>query len=199
VHAWQVLLIGGASASGKTTAAREIGRRTSTPVLMADDLRLALQRVTAHRELPLVHQFLDPGNPLWTSPQRFRDALIDVAGIVSHALTAVIENHLDQADEVGPLVIEGDGILPGLANGDERVRGIIVVESDLDVLRGRMIARDRGAPLSAAQLDVQAAGSALFSIWLEAEARRLSVPTIRSAPIETLADRILAGLDSRRG
>ena len=41
---WEVLLIGGHSASGKTTLAKEIGLALGRPWLMADDLRLAFNR-----------------------------------------------------------------------------------------------------------------------------------------------------------
>lgn len=42
-HDWTVLLIGGPSGRGKTTAARRIGTRLGVPWLQVDDLRLALQ------------------------------------------------------------------------------------------------------------------------------------------------------------
>ena len=40
---WQVLLLGGASGTGKTTAAEVIGRRVGASWLQVDDLRLTLQ------------------------------------------------------------------------------------------------------------------------------------------------------------
>ena len=41
---WNVLLIGGHSAAGKTTAAELVGRSLGVQWMMMDDLRLAFQR-----------------------------------------------------------------------------------------------------------------------------------------------------------
>jgi 2-phosphoglycerate kinase len=41
---WKVLLIGGSSGVGKSSIARQLGRRFGTPWMQVDDLRLALQR-----------------------------------------------------------------------------------------------------------------------------------------------------------
>jgi 2-phosphoglycerate kinase len=109
-----VLLLGGVSGAGKTTAASEIGRRLSLPWLMVDDFRLALQRsqVTLPRATEALYYFADfeQRRQVWQErPERRRDAFIATGDVMAPAIEAVVENHLDQRH---PAIVEGDGILP---------------------------------------------------------------------------------------
>jgi len=49
---WLVLLIGGHSGAGKSTLAAQIVRRTGAALVEADDVRMAIQRVTTPDQLP---------------------------------------------------------------------------------------------------------------------------------------------------
>ena len=109
---WNVLLIGGHSAAGKTTAAELVGRSLGVPWMMMDDLRLAFQR--ARVSLPentdaLYFDTVPSFRRL--SPQDQCDGLIAVGEALSPALEVIIEHHVDLSL---PIVIEGDGILPSL-------------------------------------------------------------------------------------
>ncbi len=111
---WEVLLIGGHSASGKTTLAKEIGLALGRRWLMADDLRLAFNRAEA--SLPdggdALYFFDKPNPDVWQQdPMILRDASIKVGKALSAPLEAVIENHVDSSE---PVVIEGEPILPDL-------------------------------------------------------------------------------------
>jgi hypothetical protein len=208
---WRVLLIGGPSAAGKSYAAREIGARHGVSVLLADDLRLAYQRLVDRRQMPRLHRFLEPETPAWSSPEAFRDALVDVGRVVSYTVGAIVEHHLVRAD-AGRLIIEGDAILPGIAPGDRLVRTVMILEPSAQVLRQRMLERFRtgerdsaggpgshaGRRMLRADVETAASGSALFSHWLEEEARACGVPTLRSAPLPTLPERALAAVTAPR-
>ncbi len=54
---WRVLLIGGSSAIGKTTVARDLGRRLGVSVIPADDIRLAVQQLIPLERSPTLHYF----------------------------------------------------------------------------------------------------------------------------------------------
>lgn len=110
---WSVLLIGGASGCGKTTAAERIGRRFGRPWLQVDDLRLAAQfgvplAPAARADLRF---FLDTPAVWQRSPTTLRDRLIAIGAALIPAIEVVVEHHVATAK---PLIIEGDGLLPGL-------------------------------------------------------------------------------------
>lgn len=62
IISWKVLLIGGASGLGKSVVARAIAEATGASLREADDVRMALQAVTAPDEKPALHFFVrSPG------------------------------------------------------------------------------------------------------------------------------------------
>jgi 2-phosphoglycerate kinase len=197
---WDVLLIGGVSGAGKTTAAVELARQLAIPWLGVDDLRLAFQcsRVTLPAKTDSLYFFLDtPG--VWSyPPERLRDELIAVAGVMTPAIEVVIENHLHNA---GPLIIEGDGVHPALVERElprqriasGRLRAVFVHEPDESMLLGNFLARARAVEgRSEAELRREACAKALFSEWIAREAARCGLPVIASQPFGSLAQRILA-------
>jgi 2-phosphoglycerate kinase len=204
-----VLLIGGPSGAGKTTAAEEIGRQLSIPWLMVDDLRLALQRsqVTLPVGTDALYFFADIEDPkersLWQeSPERLRDALIAVGEVMAPAIEAVILNHLSQRH---PVIIEGDGILPSVLTRsllqEPRLAGhlhaVFVVESDEEALLHNMLARGRGMDImTMADAQTEAHAKALFSQWITKEAQSHGLPVIESRPWDTLVERVLAATAS---
>jgi 2-phosphoglycerate kinase len=196
---WGVLLIGGHSGAGKSTAAERLARRYRAAWLMVDDLRLALQRSRAILPSPeataALHFDTTPG--WWRHPpERLRDAAIAVGEALGPALEVVVENHVDQRL---PAVLEGDGVLPALlarppvrarARGG-RVRAVFVVEPAESALLATVRARGLEAAYMA-EAEVRAVVRArwLFGRWLAARARRAGLPVLESRPWETLADRI---------
>lgn len=205
---WEVLLIGGVSGAGKSTAAAELARRLAIPWLGVDDLRLALQwsRVSLPERTEELYFFLDTP-AVWTlPPERLRDALIAIAEIMSPAVEIVTESHLFTGV---PLIIEGDGIHPALlaretlqsraANG--RLRAVFVHEPDENALFANYLDRERGIDAQAeAELRNEARAKTLFSAWIAREAERYGLPVIPSRPFETLGDRIaLAAQPGRAG
>ena len=134
---WHVLLIGGHSGSGKTTLAKEIGLALGRAWVQPDDLRLAFRRAKASFPggAEALYYFDDDPCVWQQDPITLRDALVQVGQALSAPLEAVIENHVDTCN---PIVIEGEGILPGLlrlTSVAERattgsVRAVFLVEPD---------------------------------------------------------------------
>lgn len=202
---WRVLLIGGPSAVGKSTAAREIGRRYGVPWLQVDDLRLALQRsrvvLPDVAETDALYFFEETPGVRRLPPEHLRDALIAVGAAMSPAIEAVIENHVDQAM---PIIIEGDGILPSLLARPSvqeravrgRVRAVFVVEPDERAILTNTAARGRGLT---GWGESEARGNArtmwLYGQWLAEAARRVGIPVVSPRPWETLVTRVLIASD----
>ena len=195
---WYVLLIGGHSGSGKTTLAKEIGLALGRPWVQADDLRLAFRRAEA--SLPggaeALHYFDDDPHVWQKDPIILRDALVQVGQALSAPLEAVIENHVDTCD---PIVIEGEGILPGLlrrtsvaeraATGS--VRSVFLVEPDASEILINIRARDReSTPHDDSERHTEAKAKWLFGQWIVAEADRCGLHVIEPRPWSTLAERV---------
>jgi 2-phosphoglycerate kinase len=200
---WIALLLGGPSGVGKTSVAKQLGRRFETSWLQADDLRLALQRsrvILPERTEDLY--FFEDAPEVWSMPsERLCDGLIALGHVMSPAIEVVIENHVDTRD---PVMIEGDGILPSLmtrpsvreraSNG--RVRAIFLVESEEAVFLAEMDVRYRAiARQNEAQLRSMAHTRWLHGQWIANEAHRYGLPVLEPRPWETLAERIVAALD----
>lgn len=199
-RAWTVLLLGGASGTGKSVAAEHLGRRLGLPWLQVDDLRLTLQFggiVTPGAHPDLFHFFATPD--VWgQSPEALCDRLIAIGGVVSPAIEIVAGHHFATAK---PLIIEGDGIVPALvarpdlaqyrASGALRV--VFLYEEHAEAIEANMRERGRGiAEHPGEELRTQARMNHLYGEWLRQEAARVGLPTIAARPWVTLVDRILA-------
>ena len=186
-----MLLLGGHSASGKTSTAERLGLSLGVQWMMVDDLRLAFQ--CARAELPVGTEalYFDTVPDYWRRrPEEQRDGLIAVGEALAPALEVVIENHVDQAL---PIIIEGDGVLPSLMSRPpvleraEVIRAAFLVEPyEPEILRN-MLARSRAVVgRSQDELRNQARGRWLFGQWLVQEAMRYDLPVVEPRPWDTL-------------
>lgn len=202
---WSVLLIGGASGTGKTTTAKAIARELGISWVQVDDLRLAMQwsdvRLPSVSASDALYFFLHTPEP-WTRPAiDLRDALIATGEAMTNAIAIVTANHVAQND---PVVIEGDGILPGIVEhpevrelvADGRVRTVFVMPESADELLTSMIARGRGEHLDAASPETHriAEMNWLFADWLKRGATERRIPVVATQPWSTLARRILSAV-----
>ena len=198
-QSWSVLVLFGASGTGKSTAAAYIGQQCAVPWLQVDDLRLTLQfsRVTLPERTEQLY-FFEKTTDVWDrTPAELRQAFINVAEIMAPAVRTVIHSHV----VIGaPMVIEGDGILPQLVKDhhlqplvdDGTIRFCCIGTPDEDDLLENLISRGRGVDRSAPELHrSQAAANRVFGTWLEEESLRLGVPVVPSRPFQTLPQRIL--------
>lgn len=201
---WRVLLIGGSSGVGKTLVARELGRRLGISVLLADDLRMAIQQVTTPAEQPGIHYFL--AHPMiWQKPpETLCDGFITVGQAMSRPLSATIAHHV-YVESAGPLIIEGDGILPALAAlrsfptlhfpqapATDAVRSVFLVEPDEDALLYNMRQRGRGFDdFSAKEQETFVRAGWLYGQWLRRQADHYDLPFVASRPWESLVERVL--------
>src|SRR5205814_5465657 len=111
------------------------------------DIRMAIQRVTTPDQLPDLHYFLSTDNVWDQPPEALCAGWIAVAKTTSTALEIVIAHHLI-VEDVGPLIIEGDAVLPRMAaqnvfamSGSIKsgeVRSVFLYESDEVILLENM-------------------------------------------------------------
>jgi 2-phosphoglycerate kinase len=196
---WKVLVLFGASGTGKSTAAEAIARTRGISALQVDDLRQALQFSGAtipHLNDELYYFLRTPDYPFRPAAELLR-AFIGTAEAMVPAVRVAIDTHVVTN---APVVIEGDGVFPGLVN-DPVIRSHIerrtvqfccLVPRSAQELLENMVDRGRGmdhGDMDRAQR--QADANLAFGNWLAEESDRLGIPVVRSRPFGNLVDRIL--------
>ena len=196
---WHVLLIGGASGVGKTTVAAGLGQRFGVNVTQLDDIQTALETLTTPKQQPLLHFW----RTHWSEFSAFTDEqhvahFLDVSRqVYQPVLDAVVGDRLD--GEM-PTIIEGDFILPELADQTEfagratggRVRALFVQEHDEAQIAANVVGREAGDAAYDASLPART--SRLKAQWLEGECQRRGTPTVAARPWSSATDRAVAAI-----
>lgn len=124
-------------------------------------------------------------------------------------LQAIIAHHL-VVPNTGPLIIEGDGILPALAQSDnfatlkdfsgrpveQMLRAVFLEELEEERLSANLHAR--GRDFQEWDSETQRAfahASWLFGRWLSETAQARNVPVLRARPYATIVERICSTLE----
>ena len=194
-RSWDVLLIGGASGTGKTSVSYRIARHFGVGITEVDDFQQLLLKMTTPEQQPILHYWWTHPNPFEIPVEKMFENLVGNSEVLRPGLEAVIANHLESHM---PIVLEGDFILPALAAqtafGDEanngRVKGIFLIEPDEMQLRRNYQLRE---PEYGEQAK-RARSSWLHSQWLMQEATRLGVPAIEARPWADVFERMLAAI-----
>jgi 2-phosphoglycerate kinase len=198
-----VLVLFGASGTGKSTMARQIAADQGITWMQVDDLRLALQYSRATLpELTDELYFFETTPRFWTcSPATLRDAFVGVAEAMAPAVRVVIDSHVVTGV---PMVIEGDGIHPDLLEDPAiaphiesgAVRFCCVASQTHRELIENMVDRGRGDHLTdRIRVSQHAAANYAFNEWLVRKSIELGIPVVRSRPFDSLEDRILAAIN----
>ncbi len=186
---WRVLLLGGASGSGKSALSYPVARERGAALVEVDDLVVALQSLTTAEQQPALHHWRNHSDAD-LSPRQVLNAQVDLARSLTPALDAVINNHLETDL---PLVLEGDYLLPEFCAkwaGDD-VRSVFVHEPDPAQLERNYAQREPDAGLQRKR----AADSAHYGDWLATEAAHHGLPVITARPWSDVLGRLAAVLD----
>jgi 2-phosphoglycerate kinase len=196
---WQVLLLGGASGTGKSQLSYPLAQHYQVPIVEVDDLVIAVQRMTTPGQQPMVHYWDTHPDADSLPASRLVELQIAVAEALRPALDAVIGNHL-QTDT--PVVIEGDYLLPSLAaqgsfaghpaNG--RVRSVFLHEPDPEQLVVNYLLREPGNGQQRSRAQV----SARYGNWLAAQASEHRIPVLTTRPWSTTLNRLCVLLDETK-
>lgn len=177
---WTVLFIGGASGTGKSSLAYEMGRFHGVNVLEVDDIHLAVEAVTTREAFPATH-YWDSGVS-WTELgiEDNVNWLIDVSRELIPVLTTLANRHME--DRL-PVIIEGDFISPDLMSCFEspEVKFIFVIEADKPQLVRNYLLREGGA-LQSDRAEVSIA----YGKWLAERCRQNGASVLAARPWDTL-------------
>jgi 2-phosphoglycerate kinase len=193
---WQVLLIGGASGTGKTSVSYRLARHFGVGITEVDDFQVLLHQMTTPEQQPVLHFWKSHPNPGALSPEEIIENGMAIGRVMLPGLEAVIANHLESNT---PIILEGDFILPVLATqaafGDipniGRVKAVFLIELDEDQLRRNYLQRE---PDSGDQ-SKRARVSWLYGQWLTGEAQRCGVPIVQPRPWHDVFERVIAAIE----
>ncbi len=185
---WTVLFIGGASGTGKSSVAYELGRFYNVNIIEADDVCQAIKAMTTIDILPAIHY--------WSTGVNWRDIgvqgnvnwLIDVSKEMTVGLKAIVENHIESDI---PIIIEGDFIYPKftVSFDNPKVKSLYVHEPDMNQIVQNYLARE-GGTLQHYRADISTA----YGNWLSDTSEKLGVKVIESRPWDTVIDRVIESL-----
>lgn len=190
-RSWDVLLLGGASGTGKTRASYPLARRFGIGITEADDLHIALMCLTTPEQQPVLHYWRTHPEADHLPAEQILDLLIAVCRVLSPAIKAVIANHIETQT---PIVLEGDYLLPEMlaehaaapSTTTDRVRGVFLYEPDQTQLLRNFSAREP----EVGEQHKRAHVSWLHGQWLRDECQRLGLAAVPSRPWDTVLDRI---------
>jgi 2-phosphoglycerate kinase len=189
-----VLLLGGASGTGKTEVASRLAHHFAIGLSAVDDFQIVLERITTPEQQPAIHFWRTHPDPdRLSAPEIMRQGL-EVAHVMTTALEAVIADHL--ATRV-PIVLEGDFIEPALVTRTSygepnrgRVRAVFLYEPDEQQILLNFSQREPGADAQVKRARV----SWLFGQWLSRECQQLGIPVLPARPWTTLLERIIEAI-----
>jgi 2-phosphoglycerate kinase len=185
---WIVAVVCGASGAGKTWVAERLAARYDVPLSAGDDIVTALQAFTTPDQQPLLHYWDTHPEAFEWPPARIAEHHLSVVDSLQGAYRAVVADHVEcQA----PVVLEGDYLLPELANGfGGQVRAFLLAEPDEDQIVANYLARepDEAAQRLRAQISVE------VNERLTARAHAAGMPVVPARPWADSLDRVDAAL-----
>lgn len=185
---WTVLLIGGASGTGKSSIAYEIARFYGVNVLEVDDVHLSVETVTTKERFPAIHY--------WNTGVNWKDIgvadnvnwLIDVGKEMIPVLKELVNRHIE--DKL-PIIIEGDFINPEFTKSfmNPEVKSIFVNESDINQILQNYLSRE-GGDLQNYRAEISIA----YGKWIADTCNQNDIKLIESRPWDTALTRVINSL-----
>jgi 2-phosphoglycerate kinase len=185
---WTVLFIGGASGTGKSSIAYEIGRFYGVNVLEVDDIHISVETVTTKESFPAIHYWSDGiswkdigvnGNVNW---------LIDVSKELIPVLKEIVNRHIE--DKL-PIIIEGDFLYPEftISFQNTEVKSIFINETDIEQICQNYLSRE-GGELQHYRAEI----SIEYGKWIAETCKQKGISMIDSKPWDTVLARAIKSL-----
>ena len=184
---WDILLIGGASGSGKTSISYPLARLYGIDLVRVDDFQVLLESLTTPESHPSIHYWR--AHPSWRDEgvDSTVSQLIDVGQMLIPGLVAVINDHLE---ENIPMILEGDFILPELVAHfqNARVKAVFIHEPSKEQILQNYLLREGEIQQYHAEV------SCSYGDFLSKNCFKFNIPIIESRPWDTLMERVIDSL-----
>lgn len=194
-QSWDILLIGGASGTGKSRLSYPLAMASGATVTEIDDLHAVAQRMTTPDQQPVLHFWDTDPHSHELSAREIVELHCAACDALEPAIEAVVSNHVDEGR---PVVLEGDYLLPAAARRmidkyatQARIRALFLYEDDERQLVKNF--RDR-EPDEAEQVG-RALVSSLLNQRIQSGCERSGVLSIPARPWDTVVERVTRALD----
>jgi len=179
-----VLIIGGASGTGKSELAYKIANKYGISVLEFDDIHNAVKPFASPEEFPAIHD-LDGHKWMELGVERNVNWLKDVSREMFETLKRIVDRHIE--DNV-PVIIEGDFIHPEFVSTivNSKVKALFVHESDIKQVIDNFLSREGGEP-QGFRADI----SNKHGIWIADVCKEKGINLIESRPWNTVLNRAI--------
>ena len=196
LRSWDVLLLGGASGTGKTRLSYPLARHYGAAIMEVDDFTTLLEQMTTPEQQTVLHYWKTHPEAVQWPAEDILEQHLALAQVLGPGLEAVIARHLENRS---PVVLEGDYLLPALVARSHfagipaagRVCGLFLLEPEEIQLRRNM----QGREPEAGEQDKRAQVSHLYGQWLTEEAASYDLAVLSARPWETLLERAVAVLE----
>lgn len=187
---WRLLLLGGTTASGKSTTGRLLSRRLGVPCVSADSVWRAILSTTSAATHPALFQWPRP-EVVPDNPEHLLQVHIAEAEAMTPALEAFINWEMKEGNR---FIFQGAWITPEFAArtcaASGEVRAVFLDEADESDIIASILKRSKRTEPDARQVVVGRVAW-LYGNWLREEVKKHGVTLVNCRPRETLADRII--------
>ena len=185
---WDILIIGGASGSGKTSVSRPLSQFYGVDLVRVDDFQCFLEAIISPEMKPTLHNLKIEPNWHNESAEWVVDRLKGVAQAWLPGLTAVVNDHLG---ENIPMILEGDFILPELpaSFSSPRIKTLFVHEPSREQILQNYLAREGTHQEHRADI------SYAFGNHLKESCEKHNIPIVESRPWDNLMERVINMID----
>ena len=186
---WIVLIIGGASGTGKSEIAYKIARHYGINVLEFDDIHCAVKPFATEENHPALfdkdgHDWMNLG------VERNVNWLKDVSRELADTLKRLVDRHTE--DNL-PVIIEGDFILPESVKQllTPSVKALFVQETDINQIIRNYQSRESGEPQTyRSEICVS------YNDYIRKSCNELGVAMLESRPWDTALQRTIELLEN---
>ncbi len=189
-----MLLLGGTTASGKSTSARKLARQLGIGCISGDSLWKALIKVTTPQTHPVLHRWPRPDAPTGCTEDLARLHIAE-AETLTPALEAFIDSEMTERNR---FVFHAAWITPELAAqkcaSSDAIRAVFIDEPEVDGIIASVLERSGRTEPTDRQV-VMSKVALLYGDWLREGAQRHGLPLVSARPRETLVDRIVQAAD----
>ena len=182
---WDILIIGGASGSGKTSISRPLSQLYGVDLVRIDDFQCLLEAIISPEMVPDLHYWKIEPNWRSESVEWVVERLKSVSQAWMPGLAAVIKDHLE---ENIPMILEGDFILPELSTvfSNPRIKTIFVHEPSREQILQNYLSREGTHQAHRANI------SYAFGNWLKENCEKHNIPVVESCPWNNLMERVIS-------